>query len=122
MPLPQHRHEHRGSHLQSRPASQEAGGAEEEQLIIPGTDDLASRRGDNSGTTGTSSTTSPDTPTGSSTWTNPTTRKRGKSKEYTARKKMKVDGQQLKPGDVVPGAGEWLRVESWVRAGFLNEV
>jgi len=35
---------------------------------------------------------------------------------------MKVDGKQLMPGDPVPQASGWLRVESWVRAGFLNEV
>jgi hypothetical protein len=34
---------------------------------------------------------------------------------------MKVSGRQLQPGDDVPEAQDWLRVESWVRAGFLNE-
>ena len=34
---------------------------------------------------------------------------------------MRVDGKDLLPGDEVPGAGEWLRVESWVRAGYLEE-
>jgi hypothetical protein len=35
---------------------------------------------------------------------------------------MKVNGTTRMPGDPVPEAEEWLRVESWVRAGFLNEV
>jgi hypothetical protein len=42
-------------------------------------------------------------------------------KVYVARKRMKVNGAWLTPGEVVPWASDLPRVESWVRAGFLNE-
>lgn len=37
------------------------------------------------------------------------------------RRKMRVNGQWRMPGEVVPEAQDWPRVESMVRAGFLNE-
>lgn len=39
---------------------------------------------------------------------------------YVARKPMRVAGRMVRAGDVVPEAGSWPRVESWVRAGFLD--
>lgn len=43
-------------------------------------------------------------------------------KRYTARKKMVVQGKTYKPGDEIPFANEILRIEGWVRVGYLNEV
>lgn len=44
-----------------------------------------------------------------------------KRRVYVARKKITIDGQIRKPGDVVPEADSLPRVESWVRSGYLNE-
>lgn len=38
---------------------------------------------------------------------------------YVARKKITVKGKVYRPGDVVPEANEWTRVETWVRSGYL---
>lgn len=38
---------------------------------------------------------------------------------YIAKKVMTVDGEQRFPGDPVPEAAGWLRVESYVRAGWI---
>lgn len=42
-------------------------------------------------------------------------------KVYLARKPLVIQGTTYKPGDEVP-TEEILRVEGWVRAGYLNEV
>ena len=39
---------------------------------------------------------------------------------YVARKSMQIGGRKIKPGEVVPEAGSWPRVESWIRAGYLD--
>lgn len=39
---------------------------------------------------------------------------------YVARKKITVKGKVFRPGDVVPDASSWTRVESWVRAGYVS--
>lgn len=39
---------------------------------------------------------------------------------YVARKPMRIGDREIRVGDVVPEAGSWPRVESWVRAGFLD--
>jgi hypothetical protein len=38
---------------------------------------------------------------------------------YIAKKVMTVNGEQRFPGDPVPEAAEWLRVESYLRAGWI---
>lgn len=45
---------------------------------------------------------------------------RPKGTVYVARKPMRIGERMIKVGDVVPEAGSWQRVESWVRAGFLD--
>lgn len=45
-----------------------------------------------------------------------------KQKRYVARKKMVIQGKTYKPGDEIPFAHEILRIEGWIRAGYLNEV
>jgi len=39
---------------------------------------------------------------------------------YVARKPMQIGSRKIKPGETVPEAGSWPRVESWVRAGYLD--
>jgi hypothetical protein len=39
---------------------------------------------------------------------------------YVARKKITVKGKVFRPGDVVPDASSWTRIESWVRTGYLS--
>lgn len=41
---------------------------------------------------------------------------------YVARKTLRLNGRLIKPGTVVPEAGSWPRVESWVRAGYIDLV
>jgi hypothetical protein len=43
-------------------------------------------------------------------------------KKYRALKRMQAMGNVYQPGDLVPPAGSWVRVESYVRAGWLEEV
>lgn len=38
---------------------------------------------------------------------------------YIAKKVMTVNGEQRFPGDPVPEAAGWLRVESYLRAGWI---
>jgi len=42
-------------------------------------------------------------------------------KVYVARKRLEINGRVLQPGDEAPEANDLPRVESWVRAGLLNE-
>jgi hypothetical protein len=35
---------------------------------------------------------------------------------YRAVRRLVIDGRVFEPGDVVPGAASWLRLESWVKA------
>lgn len=42
--------------------------------------------------------------------------------QYRARKRMQAQGTVYQPGDLVPPAASWTRVESYVRAGWLEEV
>lgn len=37
------------------------------------------------------------------------------------RKPLKVGDKYLQPGEVVPEAHTWPRVEAWVRSGWLKE-
>lgn len=39
---------------------------------------------------------------------------------YVARKPMRIGDRKIRIGEVVPEAGSWLRVESWLRGGFLD--
>lgn len=43
-------------------------------------------------------------------------------KAYLARKPLVIQGTTYKPGDEIPFAHEILRIEGWVRAGYLTEV
>lgn len=45
---------------------------------------------------------------------------RPKGTVYVARKPMRIGERMIKVGDLVPEAGSWPRVESWIRAGFLD--
>ena len=40
--------------------------------------------------------------------------------KYVARKTLRLNGRTVKPGTDVPEAASWPRVESWVRAGYLD--
>jgi hypothetical protein len=40
---------------------------------------------------------------------------------WVARKPFTVNGRRVRPGDPVPEADEWIRYESWVRAGLIVE-
>jgi hypothetical protein len=40
--------------------------------------------------------------------------------QYVARKPMQIGGRKIKIGDLVPEAGSWPRVESWIRSGYLD--
>ena len=43
--------------------------------------------------------------------------------KYIALKPMSLaDGSTVSIGDPVPEAVNWLRVESWVRAGYIREI
>lgn len=41
---------------------------------------------------------------------------------YIARRPLKIGAKRFKPGDPVPEAEGWTRVESWVRAGYIEQV
>jgi hypothetical protein len=41
---------------------------------------------------------------------------------YIARKPLKIGSKKFKIGDAVPEANGWSRVESWVRAGYIDAV
>jgi hypothetical protein len=47
-------------------------------------------------------------------------RRKPKGPKYVARKSMQIGGRKIRVGDVVPEAGSWPRVESWIRAGYLD--
>lgn len=49
-------------------------------------------------------------------------RKKAPGPSYVARKPMQLGGRKIKIGDVVPEAGSWPRVESWIRSGYLDLV
>lgn len=42
--------------------------------------------------------------------------------KYVARKSMQIGGRKIRIGDVVPEAVSWPRIESWIRAGYLDVV
>lgn len=42
--------------------------------------------------------------------------------QYIARKPLKIGEKKFKIGDVVPEANGWPRVESWLRAGYIDAV
>jgi len=42
--------------------------------------------------------------------------------QYRALKKITVGEKTFKPGQLVPGAAGWLRVEAWVRSRHLELV
>jgi|GEM_PF-2818119 len=42
--------------------------------------------------------------------------------QYVARKSMQIGGRKIRIGDVVPEAVSWPRIESWIRAGYLDVV
>ena len=39
---------------------------------------------------------------------------------YIACRKLTVKGKIYRPGDVVPEANSWTRIETWVRTGYLK--
>jgi hypothetical protein len=41
---------------------------------------------------------------------------------FVARKTLKLNGRTIRPGEQVPEASGWPRVESWVRAGYIELV
>lgn len=41
---------------------------------------------------------------------------------YVAKRQLKVGDDIRQIGDPIPEAEEWLRVESWVRFGFIEDV
>ena len=49
-------------------------------------------------------------------------RSRREGKEYAANKRLRYRGKWYEPGDVIPGASQWPRVESWIRQGYIREV
>lgn len=42
--------------------------------------------------------------------------------KYVARRPLKIGAKKFKPGDLVPEAASWTRVEAWVRSGYIDEV
>jgi hypothetical protein len=48
------------------------------------------------------------------------TTKKKTGPKYVARKPMQIGSRKIKIGDVVPEAGSWPRVESWIRSGYLD--
>lgn len=50
------------------------------------------------------------------------TTKKPAGPRYVARKAMQIGGRKIRVGDSVPEAGSWPRVESWIRAGYLDLV
>lgn len=42
--------------------------------------------------------------------------------KYVARKSMQIGGRKIRIGDAVPEAISWPRIESWIRAGYLDVV
>lgn len=42
--------------------------------------------------------------------------------QYVARKPMTLGVKKIKPGDLVPEAASWPRVEAWVRSGYIDVV
>jgi hypothetical protein len=42
--------------------------------------------------------------------------------KYVARRPLKIGAKKFKPGDAVPEAASWTRVEAWVRSGYIEEV
>lgn len=42
--------------------------------------------------------------------------------QYVARRPLKIGAKKFKPGDLVPEAASWTRVEAWVRSGYIDEV
>lgn len=44
------------------------------------------------------------------------------SVRYVARRPLKIGSKKFKPGDPVPEAASWTRVEAWVRSGYIDEV
>ena len=41
---------------------------------------------------------------------------------YVALKKMQIGSRKIRPGDNVPEADSWPRVESWIRSGYIELV
>lgn len=41
--------------------------------------------------------------------------------KYVALKAMTIGGRDIKPGDPVPEAEGWTRVESWIRHRYIKE-
>lgn len=39
---------------------------------------------------------------------------------YVARKPMRIGDRKIRIGESVPEAGSWLRVEAWLRSGYLD--
>jgi len=42
--------------------------------------------------------------------------------KFIARRPMKIGQKRFRPGDEVPEAASWTRVESWIRSGYIDEV
>lgn len=47
--------------------------------------------------------------------------KRKAGKTFVANKRLRYQGKWYEPGDVIPGADTWPRVESWLRQGYIKE-
>lgn len=43
-------------------------------------------------------------------------------RHYVAGRRMNRDGGVYEVGDAIPDAGDWLRLESWLRTGYVKEV
>jgi len=41
---------------------------------------------------------------------------------YVCRRPLKIGSKKFKIGDAIPEANGWTRVESWVRAGYIDAV
>jgi hypothetical protein len=42
--------------------------------------------------------------------------------QYATTKRIRYRGKWYEPGEVLPGAGKWPRIESWVRTGYVKLV
>jgi hypothetical protein len=41
---------------------------------------------------------------------------------YVARRRLKIGSEYREPGQKVPEAESWTRVEAWIHAGFIDQI